>query len=75
VPTKLDQEAWENSSLTASDKPGAVHTAYRWLCQGRLRGKQATRGGQHIWLVTMAAGELDQIRAAPLRPARTRNPA
>ena len=51
------------------------HTAYRWLRQGHLRGKLATRGGQHIWLVTMTAGELDQIRAALPRSPRTRNPA
>jgi excisionase family DNA binding protein len=51
------------------------HTAYRWLRQGRLRGKLATRGGQHIWLVTMTGGELDQIRAALPRSPRTRNPA
>jgi len=51
------------------------HTAYRWLRQGRLRGRLATRGGQHIWLVTMAGGDLDQIRAALPRSARIRNPA
>jgi excisionase family DNA binding protein len=51
------------------------HTAYRWLRQGRLRGRLATRGGQHIWLVTMAGGDLDQIRAPLPRSARIRNPA
>jgi len=60
----------------AADRLGIHrHTAYRWLRQGRLRGKLATRGGQHIWLVTMAEGELDQIRTALPPSPRTRNPA
>ena len=50
-------------------------TVYHWLRRGRLRGELCTRGGQRIWLVTMSGVELDQIRAAPPRSARTRNPA
>ena len=51
------------------------HTAYRWLREGRLRGRLAARGGQRIWLVRMSAGELDRIRTEPPTPGRNRNPA
>jgi len=51
------------------------HTAYRWLREGRLRGRMAARGTQRIWLVQMSGDELDRIRAASLAPNRTRNPA
>jgi excisionase family DNA binding protein len=51
------------------------HTAYRWLRQGHLRGRLTTHGGQHMWLVTMTGGELDQCRAALPRSACIRNPA
>jgi excisionase family DNA binding protein len=50
------------------------HTAYRWLREGRLRGRMAARGGQRIWLVRMSAAELDRIRAA-VPPGGNRNPA
>ena len=50
------------------------HTTYHWLRRGRLRGRLVARGGQRIWLVTMAAGELDEIRAAQPRSTRIRNP-
>jgi len=49
------------------------HTAYRWLRDGRLRGRMAERGEQRIWLVQMSGEELDQAKAASHR-ARTRNP-
>lgn len=51
------------------------HTAYRWLREGRLRGRMAARGDQRIWLVQMSGDELDQIRAAPPASDRNRNPA
>jgi excisionase family DNA binding protein len=50
------------------------HTAYRWLRNGRLRGRVAARGKQRIWLVQMRSDELDQLRAAPASN-RTRKPA
>jgi excisionase family DNA binding protein len=49
------------------------HTAYRWLREGRLRGRMATRGGQRIWLVRMDADELDRIRATVPASDRSRN--
>lgn len=39
------------------------HTVYRWLREGRLRGRLATRGEQRIWIVQMNAKELDQLKA------------
>ncbi|RMI14111.1 recombinase family protein, partial [Pseudoroseomonas wenyumeiae] len=51
----------------AADRLGVHrHTAYRWLQQGCLRGRVATRGKQRIWLVQMSGDELDQVRAAVL---------
>jgi excisionase family DNA binding protein len=38
------------------------HTAYRWLRQGRLRGRVAARGNQRIWLVQMTSDQLGQLR-------------
>lgn len=48
------------------------HTVYRWLRDGRLRGRIAERGEQRIWLVQMSGEELDQVRTAA-SPACTRN--
>ena len=45
------------------------HTAYRWLREGRLRGRVAARGEQRIWLVQMSGDELDKVRAAVLPSA------
>jgi hypothetical protein len=36
----------------------------KWLCEGRLRGRMATRGAQRIWIVQMSAAGLDQLRAS-----------
>ncbi|WP_424140483.1 recombinase family protein [Roseomonas chloroacetimidivorans] len=49
------------------------HTAYHWVRRGRLHGRLATQGGQHIWLVTMSENELDQFRAAMRGTSRSRN--
>jgi excisionase family DNA binding protein len=49
------------------------HTAYRWLRDGRLRGRMADRGEQRIWLVQMNGDEFEQAKAAS-PPPRTRNP-
>ncbi len=49
------------------------HTAYRWLREGRLRGRMAARGGQRIWLVQMPGEELDRIKA-PALPDGSKNP-
>lgn len=54
------------------------HTAYRWLREGRLRARMATRGDQRIWIVQMSAAELDQLRERMTpQPSstRSRNPA
>ena len=55
------------------------HTAYRWLQQGRLRGRMAARGNQHIWIVQMTGAELDEIGNGKTQPASLpehyRNPA
>jgi len=54
------------------------HTAYRWLREGRLRARMATRGDQRIWIVQMSAAELDQLRErmTPQQSStRSRNPA
>jgi len=44
------------------------HTAYRWLREGRLRGRVAARGSQRIWLVQMSGEELDQVRSRQANP-------
>jgi len=51
------------------------HTAYRWLREGRLRGRMAARGEQRIWLVQMSGAELDQLKATLTSSARNRNQA
>jgi hypothetical protein len=44
------------------------HTAYRWLRDGRLRGRVAARGDQRIWLVQMSCDELEQLRRGQTTP-------
>ncbi len=63
----------------ASERLGIhPHTAYRWVCNGRLKARIATHGDQRIWLVQLAETELQQLKAIPAKsaaPARCRKPA
>jgi hypothetical protein len=63
--SRVSRQAGTEWTLQEVSARAGVHqcTVYRWLRQGRLRARMATRGDQRIWLVQMTEAELDQIKA------------